>query len=90
MQYLMIGIRGLELTACRTQPAADKSLLSEINNSTINLVETVAEPITIDFWHAMGGNIETALNDLVTTFNEGIGLKKILRLMLFTRDRMMI
>lgn len=90
MQYLMIGISGLGLTACGTQPAADESLPSEINDSTTNPVETVAEPITVDFWHAMSGSTETALNHLVTTFNEGIGLKKILRLMLFTRDRMMI
>ncbi len=76
MQYLMIGISGLGLTACGTQPAADESLPSEINDSTTNPVETVAEPITVDFWHAMSGNTETALNHLVTTFNEGIGAEK--------------
>lgn len=46
------------------------------NESTSNLVTTIESPVTIEFWHAMSGTNQEAVDALVEQFNTTIGTEK--------------
>ena len=41
-----------------------------------NIVKTIENPVEIEFWHAMSGPNETAVNHLVEEFNATVGKEK--------------
>ncbi|MGL4337768.1 MAG: ABC transporter substrate-binding protein [Turicibacter sp.] len=41
-----------------------------------DLVTTISEPVEIEFWHAMSGSNEVAVNNLVEKFNTTVGKEK--------------
>ena len=43
---------------------------------TNEIVTTITNPVELEFWHSMNGDLEKALNDLVDTFNTSIGAEK--------------
>ncbi|MGL4337767.1 MAG: ABC transporter substrate-binding protein [Turicibacter sp.] len=49
---------------------------TETPEATSDLVVTISEPVTIEFWHAMSGPNEQVVNDLVEKFNTTIGQEK--------------
>lgn len=76
MKYLMITTGGLGLVGCNSQSSIDTSLPSELNDSNTEVVESIETTVEVDFWHSMSGNTETALKNLVESFNKGVGAEK--------------
>ena len=46
------------------------------NESTAELVTTIESPVTIEFWHAMSGTNQEAVDALVEQFNTTVGAEK--------------
>lgn len=76
MKYLMITAGGLGGVGCSSQSSIDTSLPSELNDSNTEVVESIETTVEVDFWHSMSGNAESALKNLVDSFNKGVGSEK--------------
>ncbi|HAX72933.1 MAG TPA: ABC transporter substrate-binding protein [Firmicutes bacterium] len=68
-------LAGIALT---TVVACSKEETSNENDTTTSeeLVVEIKEPVTIEFWHAMSGTNEGAVNSLVEKFNSTVGKEK--------------
>lgn len=76
MKYAMMGLGGLSLVACSQNPQSDDLGAGEDNINKEELVFTLDQPVEIEFWHAMSGNTEEALKNVVDNFNNGVGKEK--------------
>ena len=59
----LVGLVGCSTGATETQ-------------GDIEIVTSIVEPITIEFWHGMSGALGETMNELVETFNDTIGEEK--------------
>lgn len=75
-KYLMIIVGGLGLVGCSSPSLTDNSSPSELTDSNTEVVESIETTIEVDFWHAMSGNTEIALKNLIESFNKGVGAEK--------------
>lgn len=72
MKYTMIGLGGVSLVACSSNPQSVENTDDDKND----LVFQLEEPVEIEFWHAMSGGTEEALKSIVDAFNNGVGKEK--------------
>ena len=66
----------LSLVAGVTTLAACSSDKKEQAPSSTEIVTTIESPVTIEFWHAMAGTNQEAVDALVNQFNTTIGADK--------------
>ncbi len=77
MKYAMIGLGGISLAACSSNPQTNDNSNGEKDQKDSNkLVFNLENPVEIEFWHAMSGNTEEALKNVVEDFNNGVGKEK--------------
>lgn len=62
---IMLGAT-LTLGACSTK----------VEETQVEVVTEIENPITIDFWHSMSGELGEVLGDIVNDFNQSIGKEK--------------
>ena len=58
------------MVACSQEPKQEEK------KEESNIVTTIENPVEIEFWHAMSGPNETAVNHLVDEFNATVGKEK--------------
>ena len=65
------------VAACSNDaPATTPEKDSQTESSANDLVVSISNPVEIEFWHAMSGANEEAVNHLVEMFNSTIGQEK--------------
>ena len=73
---LMLFLGLTSVVACSNEAPETNEGSSEGGAEESELVVTISEPVTIEFWHAMSGPNEEVVNQLVETFNTTIGAEK--------------
>ena len=66
----------LSVVAGVTTLAACSGEKQEQTTQTQDIVTTIENPVTIEFWHAMAGDNQVAVDNLVEKFNTTIGAEK--------------
>ena len=66
----------LSVVAGVTTLAACSGEKQEQTPQTQDIVTTIENPVTIEFWHAMAGDNQVAVDNLVEKFNTTIGAEK--------------
>ena len=66
----------LSVMAGVTTLAACSGENQEQTPQTQDIVTTIENPVTIEFWHAMAGDNQVAVDNLVEKFNTTIGAEK--------------
>ena len=66
----ILGLSFFTLFGCQAKQSNTEK------EETNDIATSITNPVEVEFWHAMGGDLNETVNELVATFNETIGTEK--------------
>ena len=66
----ILGMTLLSLFGCQAKQSNDT--VTETNE----IVTSIKDSVEVEFWHAMSGDLDATVNELVDTFNTTVGAEK--------------